>query len=150
MNTVLVVNGPNINLLGAREPETYGDASYSELESSLNETARELSVKLLWQQSNHEGQLIDFIHEHGFGAAAMIINPGALGHYSYALRDAIAAIGIPTIEVHLTHVQAREEFRHRSVLAPVCSGLISGLHFDGYRMALLHLVRKYHLDRPVH
>jgi 3-dehydroquinate dehydratase II len=136
MAKVLVVNGPNLNLIGSREPELYGTQTLEELNRRLNDLARELGVELQFFQSNSEGAMIDFIHSEAAGALGMIINPGALTHYSYALRDAIAAVDLEAIEVHLSNIQAREEFRRQSVIAPVCRGQVSGFGFYGYAMAL--------------
>ncbi len=136
MTKVLVVNGPNLNLLGRREPEVYGKRTLEDLNEKLEALARDLKVELRFFQSNSESDIIDFIHREGFEADGMIINPGALSHYSYAIRDAITAVGIDTIEVHLSNIYSREEFRRRSVVAPVCSGHLAGFGFYGYAMAL--------------
>ncbi len=133
---ILVINGPNLNLLGKREPEVYGTRSLSDLEQYVRRKADELGVEVHFFQSNHEGGLLDFIHEYGFDAQGIIINPGALTHYSYALREAISAVNLPTVEVHLTNIHGREEFRRISVVAPVCISQISGLGFDSYTRAL--------------
>jgi len=133
---ILVVNGPNMNLLGKREPEIYGQFSLTELNSKLSALAKDLKVELGLFQSNSESDIIEFIHENGFDADGMIINPGALSHYSYALRDAITAVGVDTIEVHLSNIYGREEFRQKSVIAPVCCGQVVGFGFYGYAMAL--------------
>jgi 3-dehydroquinate dehydratase-2 len=137
--TILVVNGPNLNLLGRREPETYGTRSLDDLQSDLTELARGLDLELSFFQANSEGEIIDFIQQQGPQARGMVLNPGALTHYSLALRDAVASVGIPTIEVHLSNLYAREEFRHRSVIAAQCVGQISGLGFDSYRAAIRFL-----------
>lgn len=136
MLKILIVNGPNLNLLGKREPEIYGSQTLDDLNNHLKDLAKELQIKPLFFQSNSEGALIDFIHENGFEADGLIINPGALTHYSYALRDAVSGVGIETIEVHLSNIQDREDFRKESVIAPVCIGQISGLGHYGYAMAL--------------
>jgi 3-dehydroquinate dehydratase-2 len=136
MTRILVVNGPNLNLLGTREPEVYGNKTLDELNEQLRSLADELKIQLVFFQSNHEGEIIDFIHKESGAAAGMIINPGALGHYSYALRDAISGVGIRTAEVHISNVAAREPFRHHSVITPVCIGQISGFGYYGYAMAL--------------
>ncbi|MDQ3226087.1 MAG: type II 3-dehydroquinate dehydratase [Chloroflexota bacterium] len=139
---VLVLNGPNLNLLGVREPATYGLASLDDIVASLADAARSSDRPLAIRhiQSNHEGALVDAIQEHGPGAAGVIINPGALTHYSIAIRDALAAIATPIVEVHLSNIHAREEFRHRSVTAPVVTGQIAGLGAEGYRLALRFLI----------
>jgi len=136
MLRILVVNGPNINLLSKREPKIYGDKSLKHLNTRLEDMARELGIKLEFYQSNSEGDLIDFIHKEAPKANGMIINPAALTHYSYALRDAIAAVDIETVEVHFSNIFAREEFRQKSVIAPVCIGQIAGFGYYGYAMAL--------------
>lgn len=136
MAAILIVNGPNLNLLGKREPEIYGSEPLEELNRRLATLARDLGLEVRFFQSNSEGDIIDFIHRESESASGMIINPGALTHYSYALREAIAAVRIETIEVHLSNVYAREEFRHNSVIAAVCRGQISGFGLYGYAMAL--------------
>lgn len=136
MGKILVVNGPNLNLLGKREPQVYGTSSLDELNKRLAQMAEELKMELVFFQSNHEGEIIDFIHREAPGADGMLINPGALTHYSYALRDAIAAVDIEAIEVHMSNIYGREEFRRKSVIAPVCQGTLAGFGFYGYAMAL--------------
>lgn len=138
---VLVLNGPNLNLLGRREPSVYGSLRLEEIERSLAELAAGLDVALTCRQSNHEGELIDLLHRAAAEMDGVIFNPGAFTHYSYALRDAVAAIGIPTIEVHLSNIYAREDFRRHSVIAPVAAGQISGFGADGYLLALRALVK---------
>ncbi|MEW5994618.1 MAG: type II 3-dehydroquinate dehydratase [Candidatus Zixiibacteriota bacterium] len=140
MRRILIVNGPNLNLLGKREPEVYGTSTLDELNGKLAEMAKELDIKVEFFQSNSEGEIIDYLHKEGFEADGLIINPGALTHYSYALRDAIAAVNIETVEVHLTNIHGREEFRRRSVIAPVCKGHLAGFGFYGYAMALSFFV----------
>ena len=136
MSEILIINGPNLNLLGSRETETYGSETLEELNNNLGELAKTLNLKLKFFQSNSEGDLIDYLHKEAPSSAGIIINPGALTHYSYALRDAIAGIDTETIEVHISNIYAREEFRRHSVIAPVCSGHISGFGFYGYALAL--------------
>ncbi len=133
---IAVVNGPNLNLLGKREPAIYGSATLEDLEKELHLFVKELPFELLFYQSNSEGSLIDFIHSVGFEVAGIIFNPGAYTHYSLALRDAVSSVPAKVIEVHISNVYAREEFRRQSVLAPVCLGQISGFGFLGYRLAL--------------
>ena len=140
MPKLLVINGPNLNLLGTREPDIYGSDSLVDLKNRIDKLAEELKVDLLWFQSNHEGELIDFLHRESTAADGLIINPGALGHYSIALRDAITATGLDAIEVHVTNIYTREEFRQHSVIAPICRGQISGFGFYGYAMALSFFV----------
>lgn len=142
MTNILIVHGPNLNLLGAREPGVYGTTTLAEINARLEALAAERGATLRIVQSNHEGELIDAIHAALGWADGILINPGALTHYSYALRDAIAAVGIPTIEVHLSNVYAREPFRHTSVIAPVCKGQISGLGVQSYLLGLTALLNK--------
>ncbi len=140
MPTILLVNGPNLNLLSRREPEIYGGRTLEDLEAELSSLAESLGARVRFFRSNSEGAIIDFIQEHGFEADGLIINPGAFTHYSYAIRDAISSVGINTIEVHLSNLYSREDFRHRSVIAPVCIGQITGLGFAGYRAAVRYLI----------
>jgi 3-dehydroquinate dehydratase-2 len=139
---ILVLNGPNVNLLGTREPEVYGTTTLPELEAACSEWGDALGSIVEARQSNHEGELIDWIqgaaHE---GADGIVLNAGGYSHTSVALRDAVAAIDLPVIEVHLSNVHARESFRHESLLAPVCAGTISGLGAIGYRGAIEALAR---------
>jgi 3-dehydroquinate dehydratase II len=133
---VLVLNGPNLGTLGRREPEVYGTQTLADLETLLNERARELDFALICLQSNHEGQLIDWIEKEGAASDAIIVNPGALSHYSLALADALRGSGKPVVEVHISNVFAREPERHRMVTAAAAKGVISGLGFEGYLAAL--------------
>ena len=139
---VLVVNGPNFNLLGEREPAVYGRLTLTELEQRVRARAKELGLTVRFYQSNHEGRLIDHLHRMRHWADAVIINPAAFTHYSYALRDAIAAIAKPTIEVHLSDITNREPFRATSVTADVCVAQISGLGIDSYLRALEQLAER--------
>lgn len=140
MENIVVINGPNLNRLGKREPEQYGTETLSDLEHYLQQSADGLGISLDLFQSNHEGAIIDKLHwAEDNGVKGIVINAGAFTHYSYAIRDAIAAINIPVIEVHITNVHAREEFRHVSVIAPVTAGQIVGLGLQGYELALLAL-----------
>ncbi|HYN87215.1 MAG TPA: type II 3-dehydroquinate dehydratase [Ardenticatenaceae bacterium] len=132
----LVLHGPNLNLLGTREPEVYGGTTLHEIDACLTARAAELEASIHIRQSNHEGVLIDAIHEARDWAAGIIINPGGLTHTSVALRDAIAAVGLPTVEVHLSNVFARESFRHHSYISPVCIGVISGFGWRSYLLGL--------------
>lgn len=139
---ILVMNGPNINFLGIREKGIYGEENYDSLCERIRRKAEELEVEVAIFQSNSEGALIDRIQEaYGDGTDAIIINPGAYTHYSYALRDALASVQIPKIEVHISNVHQREEFRHTSVTAPVCNGQIVGLGLTGYELAMEALTR---------
>lgn len=140
MKNLLIVHGPNLNLLGEREPQIYGNDSLKTLNASIESFAEKMGLQVKSFQSNHEGALIDFIHEQRNWAEAIVINPGALTHYSYALRDSIAAVNLPSIEVHLSDVNQREEFRKISVIKDVCEKQISGLGKEGYFRAVEYLV----------
>jgi 3-dehydroquinate dehydratase-2 len=141
---ILVLHGPNLNLLGTREPGIYGAVTLQGINDTLRRVADAASsIELEIHQSNHEGELVDLIQGLGPAAAAIIINPGALTHYSIALRDALTAVGRPVIEVHLSNVHAREEFRHHSVIAPIAVGQIAGFGADGYVMALTYAIAHY-------
>lgn len=140
---LLVLHGPNLNLLGTREPGIYGSDTLEDIHRRLNTQATELGVTLHFFQSNHEGHLIDRIHQARLdGIAGIIFNPGGYTHTSIALRDAIVAVGLPTVEIHLSNVHARESFRHRSLIAPVAVGQISGFGPTGYQLALQGLIAR--------
>ena len=134
---ILVLHGPNLNLLGSREPDVYGTVTLESIDAMLEEEAKKGGVELRTVQSNSEGELVSAIQEAASWADALIINPAAYTHTSVALRDAISAVGIPAIEVHLSNIYAREEFRHHSYIAPVAVGQISGFGAESYRLALL-------------
>jgi 3-dehydroquinate dehydratase II len=133
---ILFLNGPNLNLLGRREPEVYGRQSLGDIESSVRKRAAKLGVEVDFRQSNAEGELVDWIQRAQGEFEVLILNAAAYTHTSVALRDAVAAVGIPTIEVHLSNIYAREEFRHKSLIAPVCVGQISGFGPSSYLLAL--------------
>ncbi|NIR48881.1 type II 3-dehydroquinate dehydratase [candidate division KSB1 bacterium] len=140
MKNILVINGPNLNLLGEREPEIYGNLTLEEINKRIEQFASERDLTVKFFQSNHEGALIDFIQQNRRWADGMVINPGALTHYSYALRDAVAAVGLPTIEVHLSDIAKREPFRRHSVIKGICLNQISGFGYKGYFKALEDLI----------
>ncbi len=137
---ILVIHGPNLNLLGKREPDVYGVLTLDDVNKAVQQKADRLGVKVVFYQSNHEGFLIDFIHDQYEHADGIIINPGALTHYSYALRDAIAGVDLPTLEVHLSDIHNRESFRHTSVIKEICIDQISGKGVNSYLIGMEKLV----------
>lgn len=144
MTAIHCLNGPNLNLLGTREPGIYGAATLAEIERTLRERAGRLDIALTFRQTNHEGELVTFVQEAGAAGAGVLINAAAYTHTSIALRDAIAGSGVTAVEIHLSNVHAREDFRHVSRIAPVCAGVISGLGPYSYVAgldALVHLLR---------
>ena len=136
MGKILVMNGPNLNLLGTREPEIYGSLTLADIHERLRQRANEADLDIEFMQSNHEGALVDAIQRGRRTADYIILNAGAFTHYSIALRDAIAAVNVPVIEVHLSNIHQREEFRHKSVIAPVVLGQIAGFGAESYMAAL--------------
>lgn len=133
---ILVLSGPNLNLLGKRQPEQYGSTTLQEIYGRITALAEEAGVSVDFFQSNHEGELIEKIHNAEGNYSAVVFNPGAYTHYSIALRDAVASVDVPVVEIHLSNIHAREEFRTRSVIAPVAAGQISGLGVDSYLLGV--------------
>lgn len=136
MKKILVIHGPNLNMLGVREPEIYGDVTLKEINEKIKMLAGEIGVEVTIKQSNHEGEIIETIHGAIGNYGAILINPAGYTHTSVALRDAVASVGIPTIEIHITNIHKREDFRHRSLLAPVSVGQISGFGINSYLLGL--------------
>lgn len=137
---ILIIHGPNLNLLGKRKKEIYGDKTLNKIDAMIRQHAKELEVDISTIQSNSEGNLIDFIQKESPNADGIIINPGALTHYGLSLRDALSDTNLPVIEVHLSNIYAREEFRHRSVIAPIAKGQVTGLGWRGYIAAMRTMV----------
>ncbi|HOV26981.1 MAG TPA: type II 3-dehydroquinate dehydratase [Pseudobacteroides sp.] len=136
MKKILILNGPNLNMLGIREKSVYGAETLEDIAKSVSEEAKALGMDFDFMQSNHEGEIIDKIHDARGKYDVIIINPGAYTHYSYAIRDAVKAVELPTIEIHLSNIHGREEFRSKSVIAPVCVGQICGFGSKSYILAL--------------
>ncbi len=139
---ILVVNGPNLNLLGERKPEVYGEAGLDRVEQDLREIAATEDQKLKFFQSNHEGEIIDFLHENRKTATGVLINPGALTHYSYSLRDALEAIDLPVVEVHISDIKNREDFRAKSVIEPVAIHQVAGRGLESYEIGFKKLLKR--------
>ncbi len=142
---ILFLHGPNLNLLGIREPQIYGNISLDQINTWAKEYAKKFGIELQAQQSNHEGNLIDALHQAKSWADGIIFNPGAYSHTSIALHDAIKAIEVPVIEVHLSNIHARENFRHNLVIAPACLGQICGLGWRGYFLAIDYFLKDWKL-----
>lgn len=140
MKTIHIVNGPNLNMLGSREPEIYGSTTFEDYLEKLRVIFP--SCNIIYFQSNHEGELIDYLQDNARGSDGVVINAGALSHYSYAIADTIKAIAPPVIEVHISQIATRESHRHITVLTDVCAGMIMGLGLDGYRLAIAHLTSR--------
>lgn len=143
---VYVLNGPNLGRLGTRQVDIYGLTSYAELAAGCRETGAKLGLDVQVRQTDAEHELIGWLHEAADAGAAVVLNPGAWSHYSYAVRDACALLRGPLVEVHLSNIHAREEFRHHSVVSAVATGVICGLGVDGYRLALEHLAARAAAD----
>lgn len=142
MHKVLLINGPNLNLLGTREPEIYGSETLDDVVAKVSQAAQDSGFELISFQSNHEGAIIDFLHEQRKNASAVIINPGGLTHTSVSLRDALVSIELPVYEVHLSNIFAREEFRHHSFISDIAAGIIAGMGTEGYLLAMTAVVSK--------
>jgi len=144
---ILILHGPNLNLLGKREPDVYGSLTLDEINNLLSESGKSLGVEVTCQQSNHEGALIDALHEAINWADGVVFNPGGYTHTSVSIRDAVAAIGIPVVEVHMSNVYAREEFRHKSLISAVCLGKVVGFGWQSYALGLRALVDSMQANR---
>jgi 3-dehydroquinate dehydratase-2 len=141
MTRVYVLNGPNLGRLGTREPDVYGATTYADLVEIVEDRGAELGLEVVVRQTDAEHEMLAWLHAAADEQAAVVLNPGAWSHYSYAVRDACAQLRAPLIEVHISNIHAREEFRHHSVISAVATGVIAGLGIDGYRLALEHLAR---------
>ncbi len=142
MTNVYVLNGPNLGRLGTRQVDVYGLTSYAELVARCNRWGKELGLSVTVRQTDAEHEMLGWLHEAADAGAAVVLNPGAWSHYSYAVRDACALLRGPLVEVHISNIHAREEFRHHSVVSAVATGVICGLGVDGYRLALVHLAQR--------
>jgi 3-dehydroquinate dehydratase-2 len=141
VTTVYVLNGPNLGRLGSREPDVYGSTSYADLVSLCEATGKELGIDVVVRQTDAEHEMLAWLHAAADEQAPVVLNPGAWSHYSYAVRDACSQLRAPLVEVHISNIHAREEFRHHSVISAVATGVIAGLGIDGYRLALTHIAR---------
>ena len=141
MKRVVVVNGPNLDLLGKREPHIYGTRTQEDLQQVIQARASRLGLEVSFFQSNHEGEIIDYLHREAPGSVGIVLNPAALSHYSLALYDCLQALALPVVEVHISNIHAREEWRSRSVTARAARGVITGLGFAGYELALEYLAQ---------
>ncbi len=146
---ILVINGVNMNMLGIREPDKYGSMTLKDLEKDLYAYSFELGIDIETYQSNHEGEIVEKIHSAYNNADGIVINPGAYTHTSVAIRDALSAVNIPTVEIHMTNIHSREDFRHKSLIAPVCMAQISGFGFDSYKLGLKGLVNFLKSDSKI-
>jgi 3-dehydroquinate dehydratase II len=151
VRSVLVLNGPNLNLLGTREPDVYGTATLADVEQLCRREAHRYGLETQTRQTNHEGELVDWLQEAGLGYAearlvGVVLNAGGFTHTSVALRDAIVGAGVPTVEVHVSNVHAREDFRHHSLLSAVAAGVVVGFGIDGYALAIAGLARRAGLE----
>ncbi len=142
MKTIRIINGPNLNMLGVREPEVYGSLTLDEINTRVASEAEVLRIQVEFMQFSAEGEIIDAIHSAQGAVDGIILNAGAYTHYSYAIRDAIASVSVPVVEVHLSNIHARDEFRHTSVIAPACAGQISGFGVASYLLALRALLHR--------
>lgn len=146
---ILVINGVNMNMLGIREPDKYGSMTLKDLEKDLYAYSFELGINIETYQSNHEGEIVEKIHSAYNNADGIVINPGAYTHTSVAIRDALSAVNIPTVEIHMTNIHSREDFRHKSLIAAVCMAQISGFGFDSYKLGLKGLVNFLKSDSKI-
>jgi 3-dehydroquinate dehydratase-2 len=141
VTTVYVLNGPNLGRLGTREPDVYGSASYADLVSLCEAAGKELGIDVVVRQTDAEHEMLAWLHAAADEQTPVVLNPGAWSHYSYAVRDACSQLRAPLVEVHISNIHTREEFRHHSVISAVATGVIAGLGIDGYRLALTHIAR---------